>query len=199
MQRPPRVVLSASAIGYYGNRGNEILDEQSSPGSGFLAETARDWEAATQPAVDGGVRVVLLRFGLILSARGGALPLMLTPFRLGAGGRLGDGQQFWSWISLPDAIGAMLHALEIDQLRGPVNVVAPEPVTNQQFTKTLGRVLSRPTILPVPRFAARIALGEMADELMFSSARVLPARLGQTGYPFSHPTLESALTDLLKK
>ena len=199
LEQPPRVLLSASAIGYYGDRGDEVLDETSAPGHGFLAETARDWEAATQAAVDKGLRVVLLRFGLILSPQGGALAKMLTPFRLASGGRLGDGRQFWSWITLDDAMGAIHHALVTDGLRGPVNVVAPRAVTNREFTRTLGRVLSRPTLLPVPRWAARLALGEMADALMFSSTRVEPANLQKNGYSFRYPTLESALRHLLEK
>lgn len=199
LEQPPKALLSASAIGYYGNRGDEVLDEGSSAGEGFLAQTAQDWEAAAQPAVDARLRVVLLRFGVILSARGGALAKMLTPFRLGAGGRVGDGRQFWSWVSLDDAVGAIHHALITEDLSGPVNVVAPHPVTNREFTKTLGRVLSRPTLFPMPAAAARLALGEMADELLLSSARVHPVRLQQSGYQFRHPTLETALRELLDK
>jgi uncharacterized protein (TIGR01777 family) len=198
LARPPRVLLSASATGFYGNRADELLDEESTAGEGFLAETARDWEAATQAATEGSSRVVLLRFGVILARQGGALAKMLTPFQLGAGGRVGSGRQYWSWISLDDAVGAVRHALQADQLSGPVNVVSPEPVTNLQFTKTLGRVLSRPTIFPIPAFAARIALGEMADEALLCSARVEPVRLRESGYQFHHPTLEEALRDLLK-
>lgn len=199
LEQPPKIFISASAIGYYGNRGDEVLDEASSPGEGFLAQTACDWEAATQPAAKARIRVVLLRFGMILSVHGGALAKMLTPFRLGFGGRVGDGRQFWSWISLDDAVGAIHHALTSEPLSGPVNAVAPQPVTNLEFTKTLGRVLSRPTLFPMPAAAARLALGEMADELLLSSARVQPARLQQSGYPFRHPTLEVALRDLLEK
>lgn len=199
MKPPPKVLVSASAVGYYGDRGEEILNEESIAGEGFLPDTARDWEAATQPAVNAGMRVALLRFGMILARHGGALPKMLTPFRLGAGGRVGHGRQFWSWVSLDDAIRAIQYALVTDQLRGPVNVVAPHPVTNLEFTKTLGRVLSRPTMFPMPAFAARLALGEMADALLLSSARVHPERLRQCGFEFRHPTLEAALHHVLQK
>jgi uncharacterized protein (TIGR01777 family) len=199
LQHPPKVLTSASAIGYYGDRGDETLNEASVAGKGFLAETARDWEAAARPAIEAGLRVVFLRFGIILSPRGGALAKMLTPFRLGVGGRIGNGRQVWSWISLDDVIGAIHHALTCKGLSGPVNVAAPNPATNLEFTKTLGRVLSRPTLFPMPLFAARLALGEMADELLFSSARVVPARLQASGYEFRHPTLAAALSDLLKK
>ena len=199
MARPPKVFLSASAIGYYGDRGDEVLDEGSGAGEGFLAQAVRDWEAAAGPAADAELRVVFLRFGMILSPRGGALAKMLTPFRLGAGGRVGNGRQYWSWVSLDDAIGAIHHALFTDQLSGPVNVVAPNAVTSLEFTKTLGRVLSRPTWFPMPAFAARLALGEMADAILLSSERVEPVRLKESGYEFRHPTLEAALRQLLEK
>jgi uncharacterized protein (TIGR01777 family) len=198
MKRPPRVLVSASAIGWYGDRGAELLDETSDAGEGFLAGVTRDWEAATRPASDAGIRVVLLRFGLILSRQGGALTKMLTPFKLGGGGRIGDGQQYWSWVSIDDAVGAVRHALITESLSGPVNVVAPEAVTNQEFTRTLGRVLRRPTLMPIPAFAARLALGEMADELLLASARVQPVRLMESGYEFQHGSLEAALRHVLK-
>ena len=196
-EHKPRVLVCASAIGFYGDRGDEVLDETAAMGMGFLADVCRDWEEATEPARAAGIRVVHLRFGVILSPAGGALGKMLTPFRLGAGGRLGGGSQFMSWISVDDAAGAILHAIARDDLAGPVNMVSPAPVTNLEFTKTLGRVLRRPTILPMPAFAARLAFGEMADELLLSSTRVVPRRLQETGFVFRDPTLEAALRRLL--
>lgn len=193
----PRVLVSASAIGYYGDRGDELLDETSPPGDGFLADVVQQWEAATGPAAEAGIRVVPLRFGMILSPRGGALAKMLTPFRLGAGGVVGSGRQYWSWITLDDATGAILHALMHDELSGPTNAVSPNPVTNREFTRLLGRVLRRPTVFPMPAFAARLALGEMADELLLASARVVPKKLLDSGYSFRHPQLEPALRHLL--
>lgn len=195
---PPKVLVSASAIGFYGNRGAEILTEQSASGDDFLSEVCREWELATRAAAEKGMRVVHLRFGVILSEKGGALAKMLTPFKLGAGGRVGDGTQYMSWIDLEDVAGAIMFALKHDELRGPVNVVAPEPVTNQEFTKAMGNVLSRPTILPMPSFVARLAFGEMADALLLSSARVEPARLKEAGYVFKYPQLEDSLQHNLK-
>lgn len=197
MVTPPKVLVCASAIGYYGDRGDEKLDEDSKPGSSFLADLVRDWEAATKPAAEAGIRVVNLRFGVILSPQDGALSKMLLPFKLGGGGRVGSGKQYWSWISIDDAAGAVHHAIVNEGLSGPVNAVAPTPVTNLEFTKTLGRVLRRPTILPMPAFAARLALGEMADELLLASSRVDAKRLVQSGYDFRQPTLEAALRHLL--
>lgn len=197
MTRPPRVLVSASAIGWYGDRGAELLDEHSSSGKGFLAELAHDWESATRPAVEAGIRVVSVRFGIVLSPQGGALGKMLPAFRWGVAGRLGSGRQYWSWISLDDAVGALRHALRTDSLTGPVNAVAPNPVTNREFTRTLGRVLTRPTWIPVPGALIRLALGEMADELLLSSARVVPRRLLETGYVFRHDDLEDALRHML--
>jgi hypothetical protein len=193
----PKVLLSASAIGYYGHRGDEILREASAPGSSFLSSTAVEWEAATRPAIDAGIRVVLHRIGVVLSRDGGALARMLLPFRLGAGGRLGSGTQWMSWISIEDLAGAFHHTLATTSLEGPVNAVAPNPVTNLEFTKTLGRVLGRPTLFPMPAFAARLAFGELADELLLASTRVEPARLLATRYAFRHPTLEGALRAVL--
>ena len=190
---PPKVLVSASAIGFYGDRGDELLDEHSPAGRGFLADVVCQWEAATEPAAAAGIRVVLMRFGVVLSPAGGALAKMLAPFRLGAGGILGSGRQFWSWIALDDAAGAILHALTTDALRGLVNAVAPNPVTNAQFTKTLGRALSRPTIVRMPAFLLRLALGEMADELLLASTRVEPKRLRDSGYQFHYASLEEAL------
>lgn len=197
LAQPPRTLVSASAIGYYGDRGAEVLPETSAPGSDFLAGVCRDWEAATQPAEESGMRVIHLRFGIILSETGGALAKMLTPFRLGLGGKIGSGKQFMSWIALDDVVGVINHALTLDALRGPVNVVAPNSVTNQEFTKMLGHVLSRPTIFPVPAFAARLAFGEMADALLLASTRVEPLRLKESGYAFQYPELESALRHVL--
>ena len=193
LPKPPAVLVCASGIGYYGSRGDGMLTEDSRQGSGFLADLARDWEAATAAAIAQGIRVVNLRLGVVLSVKGGALAKMLTPFRLGLGGIVGDGAQWMSWISLDDVIGAIRHALATDSLRGPVNAVAPTPVTNAEFTRTVGRVLGRPTLMPLPAFAARLALGEMADELLLTSQRVLPARLEASGYAFRYPALEDAI------
>jgi uncharacterized protein (TIGR01777 family) len=194
----PSVFVSASAIGYYGDRGDEVLDESSSPGTGFLAEVCQQWEAATHPARDADIRVVNLRIGVVLSRDGGALAQMLTPFRLGVGGVLGSGRQYMSWIALDDLLRAIQFALSAHALAGPVNATAPEPVTNREFTKTLGRVLSRPTIFPLPAFAARIALGEIADDVLLASARVQPQALLNDRFEFSHPKLEPALQHVLK-
>jgi len=199
LEQPPKVLVSASAVGYYGDRGEEALREESGSGSAFLSEVCRQWEAATEPAAAGGIRVVNLRFGIILSAAGGALPRLLTPFRLGLGGTLGSGKQFMSWIAIDDVIGAILHALTTEALRGPVNAVAPQSITNREFTKTLGRVLGRPTLFPMPAFAARLAFGEMADELLLTSQRVEPAKLLASGYQFQFSDLEGALRHLLGK
>jgi len=197
LSRPPKVLVSASAIGYYGNRGEEILTEQSAPGDDFLAALARDWEAETARASQFGIRTVMLRFGVILSGTGGALARMLLPFRLGLGGRLGSGRQWMSWLSLPEAIGILRFAIESPRMRGPINAVGPNPVRNAQFTKTLGRALGRPTVLPAPAFTLRALLGEMADALLLSSQHVLPKRLEEVGYRFQHPELEQALRAVL--
>ncbi|HZZ79036.1 MAG TPA: TIGR01777 family oxidoreductase [Gemmataceae bacterium] len=197
LRRPPRVLVSASAIGFYGNRGDEELTEASASGTGFLPEVCREWEAATVAAEKAGIRVVHLRFGIILSPKGGALAQMLTPFRLGVGGRLGNGRQAMSWIALDDVVGTIYHGLATETLRGPVNTVAPKPVTNLEFTKTLGRVLGRPTMFPVPGFLARLAFGEMANDLLLASTRVVPEALLDSGYEFLYPDLEHALRHLL--
>jgi uncharacterized protein (TIGR01777 family) len=194
---PPLVLVSASAIGFYGNRADETLDESSPPGDGFLADVCRAWEAAAEPARDAGIRVVHPRIGVVLSPTGGALAQMLTPFRLGAGGRLGDGRQFMSWISLDDLVAAILHLVADGSLSGPVNATAPAPVTNAELTATLASVLHRPAIVPMPAFALRLLLGEMADALLLSSARVLPTRLSQSGFVWRHPELRAALADML--
>ncbi len=196
---PPRTLISASAIGFYGSRGDEVLNEQSASGDNFLAEVCREWELATRPAAEKGIRVVSLRFGVILSPEGGALEKMLTPFKLGVGGRVGDGRQYMSWITLDDVIGAIYHALTNETLHGPVNAVAPQAVTNLEFTKALGHVLSRPTLFPAPAFALRLAFGEMADALLLSSARVEPQRLKESDYVFQYPELEGALRHMLGK
>ena len=192
----PQIFLSASAIGYYGNRGDELLTEDSAAGTGFTADLAREWEAATKPAVEAGIRTVMMRIGIVLAKGGGALPKMLPAFKMGVGGRLGDGRQWMSWIDLQDVVGAIQHILRSDLVHGPVNLVAPKPVTNDDFSKTLGTVLKRPVIFPVPAFAARLAFGEMADELLLSSQRVEPARLISSGYPFRFPTLRESLESL---
>jgi uncharacterized protein len=199
LARPPKVLIAASAIGYYGDRGADIVDEDSAPGAGFLADVVREWEAATQPAAALGIRVVNLRFGVVLSSAGGALATMLPPFRLGAGGPVGSGEQYMSWVALDDAIGAILHALTTSELSGPVNVVAPNPATNREFTKTLGRVLSRPTVIPMPAFAVKLAFGEMGEALLLGSTRVEAHRLKETVYPFRFPELEGALRHVLGK
>jgi uncharacterized protein len=199
LTRPPRVLVSASAVGIYGNRGDETLTESSAPASrsDFLVDVGREWEAATEPARAAGVRVVRFRSGLVLSPAGGVLGRMLPAFRLGVGGRLGSGRQWMSWISIDDTIGAIHHALTTVGLFGPVNATAPHPVTNREFAATLGRVMGRPAILPVPAIALRLVFGEMADVALLASARVLPERLIQSGYRFRHPQLEGALRFVL--
>jgi len=193
LNQPPKVLVSASAVGYYGDRGDEKLDESSGPGTGFLAEVCRAWEEAAMTAAEAGIRVVLARFGVVLSPEGGALARLLPLFRFGLGGRLGSGRQYMSWIALEDAVGAIAFALENDSLRGPVNVTSPQPVTNRQFTQTLGRVVRRPTLLHAPAIALRAVLGEMADEMLLASVRVYPRRLLEAGFSFSKPALEMAL------
>ena len=190
---PPRVLVGASALGFYGNRGDELLDELASPGHGFLSDTCQEWEAAAEPARARGIRVVHLRTGIVLSAAGGALGKMLLPFKLGVGGVLGSGQQFMSWLALDDAVEIIIHSLTNEALRGPVNAVTPTAVTNREFTKTLGRVLRRPTVLPLPAFAIRLIFGEMGEALLLDSTRVVPARLVREGFEFRYPTLEGAL------
>lgn len=194
---PPAVLVSASAIGIYGDRGDEIVDEGSEPGDDFLADVCAQWEAAADPARQAGIRVVHPRFGVVLSPEGGALSKMLTPFRLGLGGVIGSGRQWMSWIALEDAVAAIEHVIENESLDGPVNVVAPGVVTNRDFTKALGRALRRPTIFPMPAFAARLAFGEMADALLLASTRVRSAKLEQSGYQFRHPEIGATLTALL--
>jgi uncharacterized protein (TIGR01777 family) len=193
----PRVLVCASAIGIYGDRGAEVVDERAAPGTGFLADVCRAWEAAADPARAAGIRVVHVRFGVVLSAAGGALATMLLPFRMGLGGVVGAGTQYLSWIALDDAVGAVHVALAREALAGPLNAVAPHPVTNREYTRTLGAVLGRPTVVPLPAFAARLALGEMADALLLASTRVEPRVLREAGYAFRFPDLEPALRHLL--
>jgi uncharacterized protein (TIGR01777 family) len=193
LKRKPRVLVCASAVGWYGDRGDAILDETTAPGTGFLAQACRDWESAAHPAREAGIRVVWTRFGIVVSKRGGALAAMLPAFRLGLGGPLGSGHQFMSWVALDDLAGAVDHAIADERLAGPVNVTSPEPVTNEEWTRTLGRVLGRPTFLRVPAFALRLLPGNMADEALLASARVVPRRLQETGYGFRWAGLEGVL------
>lgn len=202
----PKVFVCASAIGYYGDRGNEVLTEDSPAGNGFLAEVSREWESATAPAADAGIRTANLRTGIVLSREGGALKQILLPFRLGLGGRVGDGRQWWSWIHIDDFVAAIQHIVDDTKggaspgfLSGPINMTSPTPVTNDEFTRTLARVLKRPAVLPVPAFAARLAFGEFAQEGLLSSARVQPKKLLEAGFQFRFPRLEMALSELIAK
>ena len=197
LSRPPAVLACASALGYYGDRGDELLTEASSPGTGFLASVCRDWERAAAPASDAGIRVVHLRFGVVLDASAGALPKMVGPMRVGMGGPIGGGRQYVSWVALDDAVGAILHSLSTPALSGAVNVATPAPVTQSEFAATLGRVLGRPTLMSVPAFGVRLMLGEMATETVLASQRLVPGRLLATGYAFRWPALEPALRHLL--
>ena len=199
LPKPPSVLVSASAIGYYGERDDQSLDEAEPPGLGFLPEVCTEWERATQPAADAGIRVVHLRIGVVLSPDGGALKQMLLPFQLGLGGKIGSGRQYWSWISLPDLVHAIQFAIGTESLSGPVNAVAPNAVTNAEFTRTLGRVLRRPTLFPLPGLVARMVLGEMANDLLLSSIRVTPDRLQRADFEFQHPDLESAFRFVLNR
>jgi len=195
----PRVLVSASAVGFYGSRGEEVLTEDSSPGSDFLAEVCKEWEAATEPARQKGIRVVKLRTGMVLSGKGGALTAMLPAFNKGAGGKVGDGRQFISWIALDDLTRAISHALAHQSLSGPVNAVSPNPVRNLEFTETLGKVLGRPTFLSMPAPLARLIFGEMADALLLSSQRTQPKRLLDSGFTFQFPEIEPALRQEIEK
>lgn len=194
----PRVIVSASAVGVYANRGEELVDESSALGHGFLADTGKEWEGATAAASDAGIRVVNARFGIVLSTKGGALKKMLLPFRMGLGGVIGSGKQYMSWVSIDDVVEMIQYVIMNESMEGAVNFVSPNAVTNREFTKTLGRVLHRPTILTMPAFAARLALGEMADELLLASTRVGPRKLTESGYHFRHSSLIDALEHLLK-
>lgn len=194
----PKVFINASAIGYYGNREDEILTENSPKGEGFLADVCREWEDAVAPiTAQTGMRVILLRFGMVLSTKGGGLPKMLLPFKVGLGGVIGSGKQYMSWILLEELIDIISYVIKENSLTGPINVVTPHSVTNAEFTKTLGQILQRPTFLPLPSFAARLAFGEMADELLLNSTRVKPQRLMESGYQFRYPILERALKHLM--
>ena len=197
LDRPPRVLVSASGIGVYGDRGDETLTEASAPGAGFLGGLAQVWERSTEPAARRGIRVVIMRQGIVLTPRAGALARMLPPFRLGLGGQFGAGRQWMSWIALDDLLAAYRHALGDGSLSGPVNAVAPEPVTNREFTRTLARVLRRAAPFPVPAWALRLGLGEMAVEALLASQRALPGRLLERGFTFRFPSLEPALRHLL--
>jgi uncharacterized protein (TIGR01777 family) len=199
MKRTPKALISASAVGYYGDRGDAWLTEETAPADDFLGRLVREWEEAAAPAAQAGIRVVHPRLGMVLSPAGGALRKMLLPFRMGLGGVLGDGRQYMSWIAIDDLVGVIHHALVRDDVRGPVNVVAPSPVTNTEFTKALGRVLRRPTVAPAPAFALRLVFGEMADATILASIRVKPEKLVATGYRFRFPELEPALRHVLGK
>jgi uncharacterized protein (TIGR01777 family) len=194
----PRVLVAASASGYYGDRGDEVLREESEAGSSFLSQVCQEWEAATKPAAERGIRVVNLRIGFVLSRAGGGLAKMLPAFKMGVGGKIGSGKQYMSWIGIDDLVQIILFATTTEALNGPANAVAPNPVTNLEFTKTLGRVLGRPTIVPMPAFAVRLAFGEMGEELLLASTRIEPARLLSAGYRFRLPQLEGALRHLLR-
>jgi uncharacterized protein (TIGR01777 family) len=194
LKNPPKIFVSASAIGYYGDRGDELLMETSAPGSDFLAQLSRDWEAAAMSAEQFGARTVITRFGIVLSKNGGALPRMLTPFKMGVGGKLGSGKQWMSWVALDDVVGAIREAIVSPTLRGAVNVVAPNPARNVDFTRALAKVLHRPALFPAPAFALRLMLGEMADALLLSSQRVAPQKLQETKFAFRYMELEPALS-----
>ena len=197
LSTPPKVMVSTSAVGFYGDRGDEVLTEESGPGEDFLAGVCREWEAAAEPARRAGIRVVHPRLGIVLSPQGGALGTTLPIFKLGGGGKIGSGRQWWSWVALDDVVGSIVHALTDETIEGPVNVGSPNPMTNAEYTKVLGKVLGRPTVLPLPAPAARIMLGEVADALLLASQRMEPAKLEATGYGFRHPQLEGALRHLL--
>ena len=199
MTNPPSTFLVASAVGFYGDRGDERLSEESPPGAGFLADVAQEWESAASPAVARGIRVVNLRTAVVLSGAGGSLPVMLRPFKLWVGGVLGNGRQWMSWVALEDVVASIMHTLVTDSLSGPVNVSSPNSVTNRTFTQTVGRVLSKPTLLPAPAFALRLVMGRMADELLLSSARVKPRKLLESGYRFHYPDLETTLRHAVGK
>jgi uncharacterized protein (TIGR01777 family) len=198
-EEKPNVFVCGSAIGYYGNRGDEALSEESAPGAGFLAQVCQEWEEATTPAVQADIRTAHLRTGIVLSPKGGALKAMLVPFKLGLGGRTGDGRQWMSWIDVRDMVGAIHHILKNDLLQGAVNMVAPKPVRNAEFATTLASVLSRPAIFPMPAFAAKLVFGEMGEELLLGSQKVEPGKLISSGYPFRYRELRASLEALLKR
>jgi uncharacterized protein (TIGR01777 family) len=198
LNNKPRVLISASAIGYYGNRGAELVNEASKPGNDFLANVCAQWEQSSSSAKEAGIRVGNIRIGVVLSTKGGALAKMLLPFKMGFGGKVGDGDQYISWIALDDLISAILFIIDTETIQGPVNMVSPNPVTNAEFTKSLGRALSRPAVLPAPAFALRLVFGEMADALLLSGARVDPMKLKASNYSFKYPQLDAALKHLLR-
>ena len=197
LPRPPRVLISASGVGFYGDCGDKVVNEEDACGRGFLADVAQQWEQATAPAAAAGVRVVMMRLGVVLSASGGALPRMVLPFRFGAGGRIGNGHQYMSWITLDDVVAAVPILLENDTVVGPVNMVAPSPVTSREFARAIGLVLRRPSLLPLPAFAVRLMMGQMGQELLLASTRAVPAKLSACGYTFRHPMVEEALRHVL--
>lgn len=197
MDKKPQAFVVASAIGYYGDRGSEILTEASSAGEGFLPEVCVEWESAADPARNAGIRTAHVRTGMVLAKDGGALKAMLLPFQLGVGGVMGSGQQYWSWVCLEDIVRLFQHVVLNDSIHGPINGTSPNPVTNREFTKVLGKVLSRPTVLPMPRIGAKLMLGEMAEALILSSARVVPEVVTQSGFEFTYPDLEPSLQHLL--
>lgn len=199
LESPPQVVISSSAIGYYGDRGDELLTEESAPGAGFLTDVCVAWENAIQPVVKRGIRTVIPRIGVVLTPEGGALQQMLPLYKFGLGGKLGSGKQYWSWIAFEDVIGGMIFALRSPALNGPVNFVAPHPVTNSEFNSSLASTLHRPAFFAAPRFALRLALGEMADALLLSSMRVSPSKLKQGSYQFAHVELGPALRAILSR
>ena len=199
LSRRPKLLISASAVGYYGHQGDKVIDETHPRGQGFLADVVGDWEAAASPAAEAGIRVVFLRLGTVLSNSGGALGRMLGPFRWCAGGVIGSGRQYISWVSLDDVLGIVGKIIDDSDISGPVNAVAPQAVTNREFTKTLGRVLHRPTLARMPAFAARLLFGQMADELLLRGVRAAPSVLVEAGYQFQHPRLEGALRDILHR
>lgn len=199
LEHPPRTWLCASAMGFYGNRGDELCDEGSGPGNGYFSALCEEWEAETAPARERGIRVVNLRFGLVMSSDGGMLPMLLNLFKLGMGGVVGSGEQYMSWVAVQDVLGSVNHILDHESLQGPVNIVSPHPVTNREFTKTLGRVVSRPTVMRVPAFALRTVSGEFADEALLASTRVRPTRLLDSRYAFAFSELEGALRTAVER
>ncbi|MBC8259034.1 MAG: TIGR01777 family protein [SAR324 cluster bacterium] len=198
IENKPQVFISASAVGFYGERGSEILDESCVSGSGFLAKVCVNWEKASKVAAEAGIRVANVRFGVVLSSKGGALKKMLLPFKMGLGGIIGSGKQFMSWVSIDDAVAMIEFIISNDSIHRSVNLVSPNPISNHEFTKTLGCVLQRPTLFPLPAFAARLAFGEMAEELLFSSTRAYPKNLLESGYKFLHPELNKALAHIIE-
>ena len=193
----PKIFISGSAIGFYGNRGDEKLSEESKKGTGFLSDVCYQWEEATTKASQSGIRVANIRFGMVLSSKGGALKKMLLPFKMGLGGIIGNGKQYISWVTINDVVGIINHIIKNKNLKGPINIVSPNPVTNHNFTKTLGKILNRPTFFPLPAFLAKILLGEMAQELLLSSTKVIPSKLQKSGYIFKNATLKNAFKNML--